>query len=171
MFLNFLKKFLLKRKLNKALSIQAYHFSIEKIKTVGLLIDETYFAEKNQLTQGLKAYGIEEQEVSLLLYHDKNKKRDLNFASFSLKSISWSGFIRDEDVIDFTSKNFDLLISFYDVEKPALLCVTQQSKAGFKVGFSTIDKRLNHLIIETTAENSAIFIEELFKYLKILNKI
>jgi hypothetical protein len=171
MFLNFLKKFLLKRKLNKALSIQADHFSIEKIKTVGLLIDETYFAEKNQLTQGLKAYGIEEQEVSLLLYHDKNKKRDLNFASFSLKSISWSGFIRDEDVIDFTSKNFDLLISFYDVEKPALLCVTQQSKAGFKVGFSTIDKRLNHLIIETTAENSAIFIEELFKYLKILNKI
>jgi hypothetical protein len=78
MFLNFLKKFLLKRKLNKALSSINDAFSVDKIKTVGLLIDETYFTEKNQLIQDLKTNGIEEQDITLLLYHDKDKKRDLH---------------------------------------------------------------------------------------------
>jgi hypothetical protein len=171
MFLNFLKKFLLKRKLKKALSSISDDFSIEKIKTVGLLIDESYFTEKNQLIQDLKAEGIDEQNITLLLYHDKDKKRDLNFTSFSLKSVSWSGAIDSKEVMDFKTKNFDLLISYYDIEKAPLLLVSQRSKAGFKVGFSTIDKRLNHLMIQTTAENSTIFIHELFKYLRILNKI
>ena len=171
MFLNFLKKFLLKRKLKKAIAFDNETFSSEKIKTVGVIIDETYFTEKEQLVHYLESEGIEKQKIKLLLYHDKDKKRDLNFPSYSLKSIGWSGTVDDEEVINFKGRNFDLLISYYDVEKAPLLLVTQRSKAGFKVGFSTIDKRLNHLTIQTTAENSAVFIKELFKYLKILNKI
>ena len=171
MFLNFLKKFLLKRKLKKALLSSSADFSIEKIKTVGLVIDETYFTEKDKLIQDLIGQGIERQHISLLLYHDKEKRRDLSFTSFSLKGVRWSGTIENQEILDFKAKNFDLLISYYDVEKAPLLLVTQRSKAGFKVGFSSIDKRLNHFSIETTAENSSVFIEELFKYLKILNKI
>ncbi len=171
MFLNFLKKFLLKRKLKKTLSSISTDFSIEKIETVGLLIDETYFSKKNEVIQDLQKQGIKEQNITLLLYHDKDKKRDLNFNSFSLKSISWSGVFDNQQIIDFEAQKFDLLISYYDVEKVALLWVTQNSKAGFKAGFSTVDKRANHIMIQTTAENNAVFIEELFKYLKILNKI
>jgi len=171
MFLNFLKKFLLKRKLKKALSSLNSELSDEKIKTVGLLIDETYFTNKNQLIQDVTNQGINKNKISLLLYHDKEKKRDLNFSSFSMKNVMWSGIIDDKEVVAFEAQKFDLLISYYDVEKAALLWVTQRSKAEFKVGFSTIDKRLNHLMIQTTAENNTIFIQELFKYLKILNKI
>lgn len=171
MFLDFLKKFLLKRKLKQAFGIITDDFSVDKIKTVGLIIDETYFTDKAKLIELLKINGIEEKSITLLLYHDKNKKRDVNFTSFSLKSVSWSGAIGDQEIVDFKAKNFDLLISYYDLEKAPLLLVTQRSKATFKVGFSNIDKRVNHFMIQTTAENSAVFIEELFKYLKILNKI
>lgn len=171
MFLDFLKKFLLKRKLKQAFEIVPDNFSPDKIKTVGLVIDETYFSGKDNLIQELKAKGIEEESITLLLYHDKNKKRDVKFTSFSLKNVSWSGAIGDKEIVDFKSKKFDMLISYYDIEKAPLLLVTQRSKATFKVGFSNIDKRVNHFMIQTTAENSAVFIEELFKYLKILNKI
>jgi hypothetical protein len=171
MFLNFLKKFLLKRKLKKALSSMTSELSDEKIKTVGLIIDETYFTNKSQVVEDLQVQGIAERNINLLLYHDKDKKRDLSAASFSMKNVSWSGVIDDEKVVAFEAQRFDLLISYYDLETPALLWVTQRSKARFKVGFSTIDKRLNHLMIQTTAENNTIFIQELFKYLKILNKI
>lgn len=171
MFLNFLKKFFLKRTLRKTYLAQTNCFSIDKIETVGLLIDETHFPDKRELIEGLKANGIQENNITLLLYHDKNKKRDFNFTSFSLKNISWSGSVNDQEIVDFKSKNFDMLISYYEVEKPALLLVTQRSKASFKVGFSNIDKRINHLMIDTTVTNSSVFIEELFKYLKILNKI
>ena len=64
-----------------------------------------------------------------------------------------------------------MLISYYDVEKPPLVLVTLQSKAKFKVGFSTIDKRLNAFMITTVAEKHGEFVAELFKYLKILKKI
>lgn len=171
MFLDFLKKFLLKRKLKQALGLDTDSFSPDKIKSVGLIIDETYFNNKTQLIEALKTEGIEEKSITLLLYHDKNKKRDTNFTSFSLKSVSWSGAIGNQEIKDFKAKTFDLLISYYDVEKAPLLLVTQRSKAKFKVGFSTVDKRINNFMIQTTVENSTIFIEELFKYLKILNKI
>lgn len=171
MFLNFLKKFLLKRKLKKALSVHDDAFSSEKIRTVGLLVDETYFFKKDELIQDLVSQGIYKEDIKLLLYHDKDKKRDVNFSSFSLKSVRWSGEIEDTDVVDFKAATFDLLISYYDIEKAPLLLVTQRSKAVFKVGFSTIDKRLNHLTIETTAENNSVFIQEIFKYLKILKKV
>ena len=171
MFLNFLKKFLLKRKLKKALSLDSDGYSVDKIRTVGLLIDETYFAKKEDLIRALEDNGVEKEHIKVLLYHDKDKKRDVNFPSLSLKSVSWSGSIEKEDVVQFKATKFDLLISYYDIEKAPLLLVTQRSKASFKVGFSTIDKRLNHLLIQTTAEDHTIFIQELFKYLKILNKI
>ena len=171
MFLDFLKKFLLKRKLKQAFDVVTDGFSDDKIKTVGLIIDETYFNDKVHLIEQLKTNGIEENAITLLLYHDKDKKRDAKFPSFSLKSVSWTGAVGDQEIKDFKAKNFDLLISYYDVEKAPLLLVTQRSKAKFKVGFSSIDKRVNHFMIQTTAEESAVFIEELFKYLKILNKI
>jgi hypothetical protein len=60
---------------------------------------------------------------------------------------------------------------YYDTEKVALLLVSNLSKASFKVGFASIDKRLNHFMIDTNAENYTVFMSELFKYLKILNKI
>ena len=76
-----------------------------------------------------------------------------------------------KEVKDFIKEPFDLLINYYDTEKVALLLVSHQSKAGFKVGFTSIDKRLNHFMINTNAENFKVFMDELFKYLKILNKI
>ena len=75
------------------------------------------------------------------------------------------------DVNEFISKKFDLLINYYDIEKAPLLQVSNLSKASFKVGFSAVDKRINHFMINTTTDNYKVFIDELFKYLKILNKI
>jgi L-rhamnose mutarotase len=85
--------------------------------------------------------------------------------------MKWSGQIDKKEVVDFIETEFDLLISYYDVEKSGLLQITQLSKANFKVGFSSIDKRINHFMINTNAENYSVFVSELFKYLKILNKI
>jgi hypothetical protein len=51
------------------------------------------------------------------------------------------------------------------------LQITRNSKAQFKVGFSSIDKRLNHLMIKTQIINHSVFVTELFKYLKLLKKI
>ena len=88
-----------------------------------------------------------------------------------MKDLNWKAEITNSEVNDFINEKFDLLISYYDVEKAILLTITHNSNAQFKVGFSSIDKRLNHLMINTNAENYKVFAQELFRYLRILNKM
>ena len=171
MFLNFIKDFFLKRILKNNLH-NVMISSASSIKTVGLLIDESYFFEKDALVKELKANGILESDVKLIVYKDKLRKNEVySLPTFSIKHLDWKAEITYPAINDFINEKFDLLISYYDVEKAILLKITHNSKAQFKVGFSSVDKRLNHLMINTNAENYKVFVHELFSYLKILNKI
>lgn len=172
MFLKFLKNFILKRKLKNSLLNVNNNSSTDKIVTVGIVTDESYFKDRESLVQELVSNGIEPGNIKILIYKDKIKKNEESaYPIFSLNNVNWEGVVTKEEVKEFAETNFDMLISYYDIEKAALLLVTQQVKANFKVGFSTIDKRLNHFMINTIAENYHVFSNELFRYLKILNKI
>ncbi len=172
MFLKFLKDFLIKRKLKKTLSNVKNNFSNDPIKTVGILIDGNYFNETGNLLNELVSNGIKKENILILVYKDKIRKNEVfEYPSFSMKNINWAGDFESSETKDFLLQNFDLLISYYDVEKAPLLLITQGSKASFKAGFATVDKKLNHFMINTVVENYKVFTDELFKYLKILNKI
>jgi hypothetical protein len=172
MFLNYIKDFSVKKLLKNSLQNVNSVITVNSIKTVGLLVDESYFSEINPLIHELRLSGILEKDIELLVYRDRLKKnKSLSQATFSSKDLKWNSTINNVDVNDFVSKEFDLLISYYDIEKAILLLVTLHSKAQFKVGFSCVDKRLNDLMINTTIKNYKVFIHEIFRYLKILNKI
>ncbi len=172
MFLDFIKDFFIKRKLKNRLSQFSSNFSVEKINTIGIIVDESYFFDKQKLIQELLCFDIDVSNIQLMIYKDKIKKAEVFDTPFlSYKDLKWNGSIDNQDVKNFINSNFDLLINYYDVEKAPLMLVSQQSKAKFKVGFATIDKRINHFMIETAAENYIVFTKELFRYLKILNKI
>ena len=94
-----------------------------------------------------------------------------DYPTFSHKDLSWHGTVDKKEVNDFIETPFDLLVNYYDVNKSGLLLLSTKSKAKFKVGFDTVDKRVNHFIIKSLVENYNEFVLELFKYLKILNKI
>ncbi len=172
MFLNYLKNFFTKKIVKDTLLNVKHIESDSNIKTVGIIFDESYFYEKEALVQELVKNGIFERNIKILVFKDKIKKNELfDYPTFSHKDLSWTATFDKSEVKDLIAQKFDLLINYYDTEKSALLLVSNQSKASFKVGFSSIDKKLNHFMIDTNAENYQIFIEELFKYLKILNKI
>lgn len=172
MFLKYIKDYFLKRILKNNLQNVKSISSAVSIQTVGVLIDESYFFEKEALKEELKANGILENNIKLVVYRDKLRKNEsYSQPTFSIKHLNWKAEITNPAVNDFINEKFDLLISYYDVEKAILLNITHNSKALFKVGFSSVDKRLNHLMINTNAENYKVFVHELFRYLKILNKI
>ncbi|MBF6640732.1 hypothetical protein IVB69_04525 [Flavobacterium sp. J49] len=172
MFLNYLKDFSTKKIVKNSLSNVKHLASDGVIKTVGIVFDETYFYEREALVQELIKNGIAENDIKVLVFKNKIKKNEVfDYPTFSHKDLSWHGTVDKKEVKDFITEPFDLLINYYDTEKVALLLVSHQSKAGFKVGFASIDKRLNHFMINTNAENYKVFMDELFKYLKILNKI
>jgi len=172
MFLKYIKDYFLIRILKNNFPNVNSISSEAQIQTIGLLIDETYFLEKKALLEEVIANGISESNIEIIVYKDKIKKNEVySHATFGAKHINWNLKINNVEINDFINQKFDLLISYYDVEKAILLKVTHDSKAEFKVGFSSIDKKLNHLMINTNAENHAVFVHELFRYLKILNKI
>jgi len=172
MFLNYLKNFFTQKIVKKNLSNVKHVQANETIRTVGIIFDESYFYEREALVEELVQHGIEESDIKVLVFKNKIKKNErFDYPVFSHRDLSWAATFDKSDVKEFIARRFDLLINYYDTEKAALLLVSNQSKATFKVGFASIDKKLNHFMIDTTAENYKVFIDELFKYLKILNKI
>lgn len=172
MIYKIVKDFFLKRNVNNKLKNYQLQLSSNKIVKVGVLIDANYFMNQEELIEEIVKHGILRENIDILSFVNKNRKTILEkFDFFFRKDISFGGLFKSERVTNFTEQSFDLLISYYNIQKPTLLLVTRSSKAKFKVGFQTIDKRVNHLLINTEAENYSEFITELFKYLKILKKI
>jgi hypothetical protein len=172
MFLNFLKNFILKRKLKNSLKNVIDISSTAKIKTIAILVDESSIQSNTELKEAIVREGILSTDIAFLTYKDLIKKNEVfEKTTFSLKDIDCNGDFINSEANLFLNQKFDLLISYYDVEKNILMMLTQKMNADFKVGFSTIDKRLNHFMINTDIQNQRIFVSELFKYLRILNKI
>ena len=172
MFLNYIKEFLAKKIVKNSITNVSDASNSLKVKTIGIIFDENYFHEKDDLLSEIRKWGVDEKDCSILVFKNKTKKSEVfNYPIFTYNDLSWKGTICKKEAQDFAHQPFDLLINYYDTEKTPLLAITNKSNAQFKVGFSTIDKRLNHFMIATNAENYKVFLDELFKYLKILNKI
>lgn len=171
MFLKFIKDFGLKKIIKKSLTGYKAPASDKKVVTVGVVLDETYFAEREKLVEVIASCGITPGNIQTLSFYERVKKNQVpDCCHFTYNDVSSAGSFTKQDVTDFIATPFDLLISFYDVQKPPLALVTLKSKALFKAGFSTTDSRLHTFMVSSQAEKYTEFISELFKYIKILNK-
>jgi hypothetical protein len=167
MFLNYIKEFFVKKSLKNNLHIVKNEAFTSNVQTIGLLIDESNFRHSKDLVKELVLHGIASENIKLIVYRGKlKKKKTYSKSTFGKKHINWRGEFTEEFLNDFTETEFDLLISYYEIEKPILMMTTSKSKAKFKVGFSSVDKRLNRWMIDIEMGNYKLFVSELFKYLK-----
>lgn len=172
MFSKIIKEFFLKKLVNKKLTQHQLDEAEGKIQTVGIVVDETFFENKEVLLQKFISHGFLSENIVLLSFKNKYKaKESVKEPFFSLVNVGLSGKINKKEIQDFINSPFDMLVSYYDERKAPLMLVTKQSKAKFKVGFSSVEKRMFHLMIASEVEKEEEFTSELFKYLKILNKI
>jgi hypothetical protein len=172
MFLNVFKDFNLKKIIKKRLAALKDAPSDGKVTTVGIIFDETYFTHRTEFVEMLIRHGLSPDNIETLSFVERVKNGHApNCCHFTRKDIAADGTFTKPDVAAFLAKPFDLLISYYDVAKPPLLLATLSGNGLFKVGFGNIDTRLNHFMISSVAEHYDEFVTELFKYLKILNKI
>ncbi len=172
MFYKIIKDFFLKKIVTKRLLKQQSPLVQKKIATIGIVVDETYFSNTPALLEQFCLQGFQREQIAVLVYKDRIKSKEVITSPFvALKNISWAGEINKTEVNDFIATPFDLLVNYYDVNKYPLLLLSTQSKATFKVGFESVDKRVNHFIIKAVVDQYEAFSVELVKYLKILNKI
>jgi hypothetical protein len=172
MFLKKIKSFLLKNNLKKRLNNVKEESLNCSVLRVGLVVDESKFLEIDALKREIIFNGIAEDNIRIIAYRDNLKDKEVySYPTFSLQKLNLQCEFTQPEIKGFISDEFDLLINYYNKENPVLMLLTHSSKAKFKAGFSTVDKRLNHLLINIALEDYKGFTYELFRYLKILNKI
>lgn len=172
MFYRTLKDFLLKKQIRKITSNSLQLVNGESIHTVGILIDEINFKEKEGLIEKFKSKAPINFNITLLVYRKKAKKGEtINYPYFVNKDVNFNGTFSKEAIKHFVGFPFDVLISYYDNQNSNLEWLTVLSKAKFKVGLHAVHTPLNHFTINTFVENQDEFIAVFFEYLRILKKI
>jgi hypothetical protein len=172
MFFKIIKNFLLKNKVSKLLSNTPANHSSSIIKSVGVIFDGNLNIELENVLKELVEHGMDENQIKVLIFKNKiNKNEVFKHELVTYQEFNFSGELTHSKAELFLNTNFDLLINYHEFDKPPLVYLSYLSKANFKVGLNTQDKTVNQFMVNTNINNCQLFVEELFKYLKILNKI
>jgi hypothetical protein len=62
------------------------------------------------------------------------------------------------------NQKFDLMLNYFKKSDLALLSLSSSIQAGFRVGFSSVDQRLNDLILASDVFQPEQFAQEFPKY-------
>jgi len=172
MFSKIIKDFFLKKIVSKKLLSYDLKLPTDKIISVGVIVDDKFFKEIEFLKTEIEHFGIAKENIKILVYKNITNKKEVDEGLFlTLKDVKINGEISKKEINDFISYPFDLLINYYEGNNPVLVLLSKTSKSSFKVGFISVDKRVNDFIVDLHLNQYKEFVAELFKYLKILKKL
>ncbi|GGI58408.1 DUF6913 domain-containing protein [Winogradskyella haliclonae] len=158
--------------INKTLSNRSVEVSLDKIKSVGVLLNDSEYCNYEDIEAFIDSLGIVSAKRSFYTFSKQNPENHNQWdAVYGPKDFGWNGKLKNIDLQNFTDTKFDVLICYFLAEENELKQIAAMSKANFKVGISNRDERLYDLIIEVKPKDFEIFKLELKKYLTILNKI
>jgi hypothetical protein len=167
-----LKRRSIKKKTDKNLLKRDLSQVNAPLKTLGFLIDEDSFQDFEKLYDYSKYLGLQRKDIKVFSFIEfKKKAPSLRQDQITNKDFSWDGLINNQSAKEFLTKDFDVLVGYYNGTHEFLDLMVSESKAKFKVGSAGADKRLFDLLIGINPLETEIFKTELKKYLIILNKI
>lgn len=158
--------------LNKLLSERHVNINEDAVVSLGVILNIDEIDDFELFTKLADYIKVRPNRVKIIAFSE-SKKEVLNTwdECYNPKDFGWKGVIKNSELESFLDTKFDVLISYYEQEILELKMITAFSKAKFKIGILQSDERINDLIIKTTLNEFDVFKEEVFKYLKILNKI
>ena len=142
------------------------------IASVGCIVDMDKFEKAELFFEFIDEYKLRPNAVKVIgykSYYDKNSPYSIPV--FSDKDLGWSGAIENSYAHEFLSREYDLLVNYYNDENLLLKLMSIKTKARVKVGFKEIDEKYNDLILDIPLRNFKVFKYELKKYLKVFNEI
>lgn len=149
--------------------------SVERTKgitSIACLVDLDKFEDANLFYEFVEDFGLRPNAVKIIgykSYYDKNSPYSTPI--FSDKDLGWKGDIENSYVLEFLSREYDMLVNYYTDENLLLHIMSVKTRARVRVGFKEVDPKYNDLILDTPIKDFKIFKQELKKYLKVLNEI
>ncbi|GHA34877.1 hypothetical protein GCM10007103_15500 [Salinimicrobium marinum] len=155
--------------LSRKFSLSAQESSV---KRVCVILDEADARLMNKFKEFAKDLNVKEDNFKMLIcLSTRSKEKDLESIVFRTSDLTWSGKIRNSEIQNLLKEHFDLLISFTAVESKTANFITAALSADLKVNRREETASGFDLTISTGYKELDVFMTELKKYLKILNRI
>ncbi len=144
----------------------------DPLRTLGFLVDERVFKDLEPLQECWQYFGLQPKDVKVFSYLEVKKSApSLRSNQMTNKDVTWKGVISNVNAVEFLERPFDVLVGYYSGSHPLLDLLISKSKAKFKVGCQEATPGVFDLIIDMTPLERASYLEELKKYLIVLNKM
>lgn len=144
-----------KRIVEKALTELSHRTMVkpESVRSVACLIDLNILVDMDLDSYIKELFQIQKNSITAIYYAPKSSK-DLTLYSpqFNNRHLHWDGTLLHPMKKKVLSKKYDLLFNFFSKDNLVLQSISSQIKAGFRVGYVTVDHRLNDLMLG--AENN-----------------
>lgn len=172
MILNGFKEKSNQKFINKLIDSRRVESSLKKVEFIGVILNLDEFDDFEAFRNLFSKLKLNPNNVKIAAFTGDSKlvesSREL---LFSKKEIGWKGKIKSNELDTFLNTNFDALISYYKQDNLVLNLATAKSKSCFKIGISSVEERLNDLILDVKPKDFNVFKQELIKYLTILKKL
>lgn len=163
------KEVLLKEKTQKILHVNSVNkvICIKEVTSIAVLATNAILEGVN--LEELIKKTMKVNDVSVFGYRKYQKDDPVLENSFTEKDISKKGEILQPELQEFLSKDYNVLIAFFDVENSYLEYVSALANAKYKVGFPNVNDSLLDLEILIDINHPESFLLEAKKYITILS--
>ncbi len=161
---------LLKKKIENSLIklSNQRRFKPNPIKTLGCIVDPSFPVSVDKFIELSNSLGLKEKDFKIITFQEnKNTFNVFSNMNMTPECVSFSGNLNGKDSLEFISFEFDLLINFFRSNN-FLILLSSKTNAKFRVGFESVDSKLNDLIFSKKIKNFLDFKLELIKYLKLI---
>lgn len=163
-----LKKYFLKKQIEKHLKENVSDKNFSELRTVGLLVNAHEFENLDAFNGLVNSLEILNKDLKLIFY--KEEKRSLptfEQNNFSSKDFDWKGVLTKPAIEEFLDREYDLFIGYYSRKNSYLDYITSRAKAKLKVGLLHKDDRFFDIVFKLKVNELSLFQKELAKYIKI----
>lgn len=148
-------------------------FSDKKgIAGIAVIVDMDNFKDAEVFQDLRKTLNVKPNAVRIMGYKKAEDKHGMFSTPFvTEKQLGWNGTIENGDFAEFTGRDYDVLINYYNQDRLFLKIMSAKVNARIRVGIQGADEAMNDLIIDCPLGDIDTFANELKKYLKILKEL
>jgi|TARA_B110000444_G_scaffold34577_1_gene29974 hypothetical protein len=161
---------LLSKKIEKSLTELSKDHRIKPnpIKTLACIVDPSFPISTDNFIDLSNSLGLKEKDFKIITFQ-KNRNIFNVFSSLNMtpECVSFYGNLDGKDSLEFVSFEYDLLINLFKSNR-FLTLLSSKTNAKFRVGFESVDSRLNDLIFSQKIIKYNDFKTEIVKYLKMI---
>nr|WP_321412429.1 hypothetical protein [uncultured Allomuricauda sp.] len=142
------------------------------ITSVGCIVDVDNFPKAEAFYELIEEFSLRPNAIKIIGYkREFDKSSPYAIQMFSDRDLGWKGQIENSYVLEFLSREYDMLINYYEEDNLMMKLLSVKTPARLKVGLGAQDPNINDLILNTRLSDFTLFKSELKKYLKILKEI